>query len=119
MSSSTPVKIAGFNEGKSPASAAFQHIRQASGHAVSSPAKMMMSSPSHANIPSPATFAKLAAAVGVQNPLEDSIKSTVSADGINSDKSQDPLAMLLASADTFLNVHLDQLEKAGSQFFDE
>jgi hypothetical protein len=71
------------------------------------------------NVPSPATFAKMAAAVGVQNPLLDDPRR---ASGNNTEivvsKPQDSYAEMLSQADNFLNVQLTQLEAAGNIFFD-
>ena len=80
-----------------------------------------MSSPglSQANMPSPATFAKMAAAVGVQNPLDDTGKVIIAAqDASATAKTSDPIRDMTTNLDTFLKVHLNRLELAGNHFFD-
>ncbi|UZJ55184.1 hypothetical protein CBS101457_004504 [Exobasidium rhododendri] len=67
------------------------------------------------NIPSPATFATMAAAVGVQNPLEDTNDRP---SGSTTEKGRDPYAELVSNVEAFLNVQLAQLESAGNIFFD-
>jgi hypothetical protein len=62
-------------------------------------------------MPSPATFANMAAAVGVQNPLDDPSSS-------GTRKKQEPYTELLSNVENFLNVQLIQLEIAGNKFFD-
>lgn len=79
------------------------------------------SSPSNSqnNVPSPATFAKMAAAVGVHNPLlDDPRRASANSTEIVAPKPQDSYAEMLSHVDNFLNVQLNQLEKSGNIFFD-
>lgn len=95
-------------------------------------------------VPSPTTFASMAAAVGVQNPLEEGSSSanaaTVnhlgatmhdgrhasSAPGIASDEdlvaaamqAMDPYSALIYNADHFANTQLKQLQQAADSFYD-
>lgn len=69
---------------------------------------------SNHNVPSPATFAHMAAAVGVQTSLEDTAQG-----GGAVPKATDAYTELLASIESFLTVQLAQLEAAGNAFFDE
>jgi hypothetical protein len=72
------------------------------------------------NVPSPATFAKMAAAVGVQNPLlEDPRRASGNSTEIVTVKQQDAYAEMISQSESFLNVQLSQLETAGNAFFDQ
>lgn len=105
-----------------------QHGRKTSSIAAASPASRggVLAFPgnhfspgtSQHNVPSPATFAKMAAAVGVQNPMEEPSR----VGGVRNESGvdiQDPYVEFLSNVDNFLNVELSHLERAGHQFFDQ
>lgn len=99
-----------------------QHGRKPSSLAAVSPAKggiMAFQSNHSSPSTSPATFANMAAAVGVQNPMEEQSRASGNRNGNGIIKMQDPYAELLSNVDNFLNVQLAQLETAGHLFFDQ
>lgn len=106
-------RSSGINQGQHTASAARGATMAVSG-SHSSPGI------SQHNVPSPATFAKMAAAVGVQNPLlEDPRRASGNSTDIVAVKQQNAYAEMMKQAENFLNVQLDQLESAGKVFFDQ